>query len=91
MGDRSSSTISRPVLDGVDDRRAAQDKIYLAVELLKSQHSATEAEAFVMLVQASTDRQMSISDMAGLLADEAVVPLRTRQRAAQIVRQRRRE
>ncbi len=91
MGDRSSSTISRAVSHGVDSRRAAQDKIYLAVELLKSQHGASEAEAFVMLVQASTERQMSVSEIAGLLADESAVPLQTRRRAARIVRQRRRE
>jgi AmiR/NasT family two-component response regulator len=88
MDDRSSSPSTLAVTDRVE-RRANQDTIYLAVELLKSQHSATEARAFTMLVQASTDRQMSIGDIAELLADEAVVPTGTRQRAARIVRQRR--
>jgi hypothetical protein len=76
---------------GVDDRREIQDSIYLAVELLKSQHEIDETAAFIMLVDASSERRLSIRDTAGCLTEEAVLTPRARQRAIRIVRQSRGE
>lgn len=83
----ATSQLVRP--DEAEDRRHTQDGIYLAVELLKSQHDVDDSAAFIMLVDASALRHLSIRETASCLADEALVSPRARQTATRIVRQRR--